>query len=133
MNYNRDNKFALKYKTNKARKRLCLKYCNHLTKGLSQESFSDCSYKTIESYISRYPDDFPIDKIEKAKRQGRLFWEKVGMDGMMGKIKGFNAKVWGFNFKNRFGWQENPEQINDEKIIVNFAMPPSQFIKNAKT
>ena len=73
--------------------------------------------------------------IAKAKRKGKLFWEQVGIDGMMGKIKGFNAKVWNINIKNRYGWQENPEHPNDEKIIVNFGFPRSQFIEpvNEKT
>lgn len=78
--------------------------------------------------MEKFPNDFPSDRIKKAKRQGRLFWEQAGIDGMMGKIKGFNAKVWGFNFKNRFGWKENPEMANDEKIIINFGMERSQFV-----
>jgi len=68
--------------------------------------------------------------IAKAKRKGKLFWEQVGIDGMMGKIKGFNAKVWNINIKNRYGWKENPEHANDEKIIVNFGVSRSQFIKS---
>jgi len=82
--------------------------------------------------MKKYPNDFPADGIAKAIRQGRLFWEQVGMDGMMGKIKGFNSKVWSFNFKNRFGWQENPEQVNDERIMIRFGAPRSQFIKPVK-
>lgn len=133
MSYNLKNNFAKKYKSSIQRRKLCMAYCNHIASGYSKESFADCNTKTIERYIKEYPNDFPTNEIEKAKRFGRLFWEKTGIEGMLGKIKGFNAKVWSFNFKNRYGWQENPEQVNDEKIIVNFAMSPSQFIKNVNT
>ena len=129
MSYNKNNQFALKYKTSKARKGLCSKYCAHLAKGLSKECFPDCSYKTIEAYMKKYPNDFPTDRVTKAKRQCRLFWEQTGIDGMMGKLKGFNAKVWSFNFKNRYGWKENPEIADDDRIIINFASPRSQFIQ----
>jgi len=128
--YNQNNQFAIKYKSSKARNSLCKRYCVHLAKGLSKECFPDCSHKTIETYMEKYPNDFPADMIAKAERNGRLFWEKAGIDGMFGKLKGFNSKIWSFNFKNRYGWKENPEQVNDDKIIVNFSMPPSQFIKN---
>jgi len=31
-----------------------------------------------------------------------LAWEKIGLEGTMGGIKGFNATSWSFNMKNRF-------------------------------
>jgi hypothetical protein len=35
-------------------------------------------------------------------RRQMLAWEKIGLEGTMGEIKGFNATSWSFNMKNQF-------------------------------
>jgi len=115
-NYNQNNQFALKYKTSKSRNILHKKYCRHLSRGLSKESFVDCNYKTIESYMNKYPNDFPADDIDKAERAGRLVWEKMGLSGTKGEIKNFNTRCWTFNMKNRYGWKDRDEAKIDDDI-----------------
>ena len=56
-------------------------------------------------------DDFS-DSIKRGEAKSLYFWEKIGMDGMLGKIKGFNATVWIFVMKNRFHYRDNPPQID---------------------
>lgn len=117
--YNQNNQFALKYKTSKSRKVLHEKYCKHLSKGLSKESFIDCCYKTIESYMIKYPNDFPTDEIDKAERAGRLVWEEMGLSGAKGELKNFNTRCWTFNMKNKYGWKDKDET----KIENDIAFP----------
>ncbi len=114
--YNQNNQFALKYATTKSRKMLCKKYCKHLSKGLSKESFVDCSYKTIETYMIKYPNDFPADEIDKAERRGRLIWEEMGLSGTKGELKNFNTRCWTFNMKNRYGWKDKNETESNDDI-----------------
>jgi len=61
-----------------------------------------CDWDTVEAYMDNHPDDFPADKLREAMRRQMLVWEKIGLEGTMGEIKGFNATSWSFNMKNRF-------------------------------
>lgn len=53
------------------------------------------------------------DTIKVGESMSTLFWEQIGMDGMMGKIKGFRPAVWIFIMKNRFGWRDNVAVIEE--------------------
>jgi hypothetical protein len=46
-----------------------------------------------------------------AMRRQMLVWEKIGLEGTMGEIKGFNATSWSFNMKNRFprDWRDKQD------------------------
>lgn len=102
-----DNQFALKFKTSEERKDLCKKYCEHIEKGYSDESFPECDIDTLKKYMAEYPDDFQVfgADVDRSKRIRRMFWEKIGILGTVGKLKGFSAKSWEFNMANRFGWR----------------------------
>jgi len=117
----KDNDFKLKFKTRAARMRLCREWCKHLRQGFSRESFPLCDPQTFKNYVETFPEDFDTEKIEKAERAGRSFWEAVGIKGAIGKIPNFNAASWIFNMKNRFGWRDRREHLGDpaRPVIVN--------------
>src|SRR5258708_1723745 len=104
-----ENNNALKFKTPEERQKLCLDYIAHVESGLSDECFPECDMQTLRSYLDRFQSDFDTDKISVAKRKRQLFWERLGRDGAMGTVDGFNAKSWTFNMQNRFGWREKRE------------------------
>lgn len=87
-------------------------YCKHLESGYSKQCFVECDYETIEKYIKEYDIVFGTDikeRYKKAMKGNRLFWEGLGIDGTSGDIKGFNAKSWEFNMKNRYKWADKKE------------------------
>ncbi len=112
------NNYALKFKTSEERQHLCDEFCKHMRQGLSKESFPHCDPQTLRRYMRDFPNDFDTEKMIEAERQGRLFWEKIGIAGAVGldevtladgstrKLKGFNAASWIFNMKNRYGWRD---------------------------
>ncbi len=119
------------------------KFCEHLKRGFSKESFPDCDHRTIEKYIKEFPAILPTEKYNEAMRHGRHFWESVGMSGMMGidemivngkktKLKSFHDATWIFNMKNRFGWNDKQDITSGGR---SFAPPRKVGIKNphAKT
>ena len=53
-------------------------------------------------------------------------WEDIGLEGMYmgGKDNPFNATIWIFNMKNRFGWADRKEIAHDasddvKKLVIN--------------
>lgn len=111
------NNYNMKFKTSKERVALCDKWCKHLEKGYSKESFPECDPQTIRSYMKKYPKDFDTEKLRRAEATHRVFWEEIGISGAMGKLQGFNASSWIFNMKNRFGWRDKQDVTTDgEKL-----------------
>lgn len=103
------------------------KHCDlviqYMSKGFSKDVVAaklGISRDTLYEW-ARTHDDFS-DSIKKGEAKSLYFWEKTGMDGMMGKTKGFNAAVWIFVMKNRFRWRDNapiePEEIIDKQDRV---------------
>ena len=71
------NKFAAKYEDELIK--VIPLYIKHIESGYSKSSFPDCDYRTIESHIENDQVLHTLKKeIEKAKRIGRLKWEKIG-------------------------------------------------------
>jgi len=105
-----------KFKTKQSRRELCNKWCEHLSNGLSKESFPYCDPQTFRRYLKLYPKDFDIEAIEQAERCNLLYWEKQGIDGMWGG-KAFNPTAWIFNMKNRFKWKDNVDVTSDGKRL----------------
>jgi len=105
------NKYALKFDTPKARAGLFKAILDHLSDGLSKACFPLCDWDTVEKYMTEFPLEFPADQIKRAIRMGQCEWEKLGKSGARGKIKGFNAKAWEFNMKNRYDWREKTDNI----------------------
>lgn len=109
-------------------KRFAKLYAEHLAQGFSKESFDeDCDYRTIESRIEKEPDVLQAEKkaIDKAKKTGRKWWEKIGKDNILNKKEmtkdqdgntvlvetSLNAAVYIFNMKNRYKeeWKDKHE------------------------
>lgn len=81
----------------------------HMGDGLSIESFAAIvgrSKDTIYEWVKKHPDF--ADAKKKGEALSLLFWEKAGITGMFGKIKGFNVAAWIFNMKNRHGYKNDP-------------------------
>lgn len=95
----------------------------HMTQGLSFESFAGrvgVHKDTLYEWLKHHPE------FSDAKKRGEagslLFWEKLGLLGVVGKQKGFNATMWIFNMKNRFKWRdywEEPEKNNQSDALRN--------------
>lgn len=103
------------------------KYCGKVTsllsKGLSKEAVAGklgISRDTLYEWCQTH-EDFS-DSIKTGEAKSRYYWEKIGMDGMMGKVKGFRPAVWIFIMKNRFGWRDNLN-IQGEKTEMIQEMP----------
>ena len=106
-----------KWPTPEDRKAACERFCKHISAGYSIASWPEAKDETIKKYIQRYPDDFDADKIDEAHRKSLLFWEKLGVAGVSGKIKGFNAPTWIFNMKNRAGWRDAVDHSNKDGTL----------------
>ena len=104
------NTTAERYQSDEEKQAIYRQYCEHLSKGYSKESFVPCDYRTVESYVEKYPDVLQPEKMQQALRKGQLWWEKTGMEGMLGKLVGtFSSGTWVFNMKNRYGWTNKQE------------------------
>ncbi len=98
----------------------CAMLIDHMADGLSFESFAGvvgvCE-QTLYNWLKEFPEF--LESKSKGKPKSRLFWEKVGRDGLhnetikdgdgMTVTKSINATIWIFNMKNRFGWRNNDE------------------------
>lgn len=117
MGINKGNTHAMKFKTSQERRALSVAYCSHVEQGFSDESFPECDMQTFKCYTEDFPLDFDTVEIEKSQRTRRLLWEKAGLDGMMGRIPGFNATSWKFNMANRFRWRDRNDVTSDEHSL----------------
>jgi len=104
------SKKPLKYNTPKKRKDVHKKWCEHLASGKPQDLFPECDEETIKKYIREFPEDCPIDDVNRAKRIGKLKIYEIGFAGTVGKLVGFNAKSWQFIMNNMLGWSDKREQ-----------------------
>ncbi len=112
MSASEGNTNAMKFKTPEERQKVAQDYDIHCSKGLSDEAFY-IDPETLKRYIADFSVDFGT--VEESRRKRRLFWETVGIDGMMGKINRFSSSTWSFNMKNRYGWKEQSESKGDNK------------------
>lgn len=88
----------------------CQMVIDAMEKGLSKEAAAaecDICEDTFYRWVKKYPDF--SEAVKQGERKSRLFWEKAGIQGMVGKIPGFNATTWIFNMKNRHGWRDKTE------------------------
>lgn len=107
-----ENDNARRYKTPEERQEMFASLCAHVFKGFSLKSFVECGENTITRYREEYPEDCPQSQLDEAYRGCRFFWEEIGIEGTVGRIKGFNPKSWEFNIKNRF-----PEEWQDKQTV----------------
>jgi hypothetical protein len=104
----------------------CQMLIDHMASGLSFESFGATigHYRDITfEWAKKYPD------FADAKKRGYdasyLFWDKTGLKGVWGG-KEFNAAVYCFNMKNRFGWRDqvNVSGDNEKPISISLSYDP---------
>lgn len=109
-------------------------YCelliDHMSEGLSFESFGGVvgSHRdTLYEWTKVHPEFKEAREIGKSK--SRLFWEKLGIEGLWGSKEGpnLNATVWIFNMKNRFQWRDKqPDEdspANANTFTLNYSLP----------
>ena len=99
-------------------------YCdllvNWMAGGLSFESFGsevDASKQTLYTWTTKHPEFLDAKRVGTTK--GQAFWEKLGRQAVVGKIPGFNATVWIFSMKNRFGWRDKQDIVTRDDTIKN--------------
>ena len=88
----------------------CQKLVDFMAQGYSKEATAahlDISKDTLYNWDKKHQAF--SDAIREGEIKSRLFWEKTGMAGMLGKLPGFNATTWIFNMKNRHGWADKKD------------------------
>lgn len=128
------NKYTQKFKTPAERKKAYAAFCDHIRQGFSAKSFHDpCVENTILKMMKDHPEDCPPEEIERAKAEGCMVWEKMGMAGAMGKLPNFSASSWIFNMKNRLGWKDKQEHSFDQSAPVVFRMSMGKDLSEKKS
>jgi transposase len=92
----------------------CQKVIDFMSQGYSLEAFAGSighHKQTVYEWRNKHPEFG--DAIMRAFESCRLYWEKIGMQGVYSNDENakFNATAWIFNMKNRFGWRD---QMNME-------------------
>lgn len=111
------------HRPSKYKAQYCGQLIDHMAGGLSFESFAgviEVGRATVYRWLDDY-EDFR-DAKEKGEAKSLLFWERMGVDGSCGRIKGFNAMSYQFNKKNRFNWKDKQEVSgpNNEPVQIKF-------------
>jgi hypothetical protein len=90
------------------------KYCDelieHMSEGYSLEGFAGklmVSKMTIYAWVDAHPEFAEAKQVGESA--ARYWFEKVANLAMKGRIENFNATVYIFNMKNRFGWRDKQE------------------------
>lgn len=117
----------------KYKKEYCEMLVEHMGKGYSFESFS----ATIGTHRDTLYEWAKVHKnFSDAKKLGReaslLFFEKMGVGGMSGKLKGFNASSWIFTVKNRH-YDMYSDTINveqDDRTVTIAYVPKSKRLED---
>jgi len=101
----------------------------HMSEGLSYEAFAglvNVNLDTLYNWEQLFPEFSEAKQIGVQK--SRYFWEVVGRQGAVGKIKNFSAASYCFNMKNRFQWTDRYVDDSDVKTIqtVRIELPESK-------
>jgi hypothetical protein len=106
----------------KYKEEYCEMLVKHMAEGFSFMSFaavidvnSDTLYEWAKPEVQPNFSDAKIIAFSK----NRLFWERVGIDGALGRIQNFNATAYVWNTKNRFPkeWNDRREKSDDTNRI----------------
>ena len=87
----------------KYKKAFCKELIKHMKQGLSYETFPaviGVSTQTLYDWEKRHPEYLEAKRTAWVEYQ--LFWEKMGVHGTAGKLKGFNSTSYIYNVKCRF-------------------------------
>lgn len=104
----------------------CEQVVDFMSKGYSLEAFAGSighHKQTVYEWRDAHPDFG--DSIKRAFDVCRVYWEKLALDCVYlnGENEKFNATVWLFNMKNRFGWRdqqsiEHTGKLSLEQLIL---------------
>lgn len=100
------------------RKKIFKELLDHVSSGLSMESFGPLSLTSVKTYLSSYPEEFVQEELDNAIRNSRSYWEDIGKRQANGQCLG-NSRTWFYNMANRFGWREKLEVEAEHKGQVN--------------
>ena len=112
------------------KKAYCQKLIDHMAKGLSFISFAgeiSVPRKVLEDWLITYPDFKEAKSIGDMK--SLLKWEKIGISGTTGALKGFSAKTFQLQMTNYFPeeWQEKKKIEHSgpegEQLKIQFIIP----------
>ena len=114
----------------KYRKEFCEKLIEHMSKGLSYESFAgQIDVDRSQLYIWEKKHNEFHDAKKRAVEKCLLHWEKIGYAGMLGSeismgdrkinMKNFQTSMWIFQMKNRFKWTDRQEHKVEDTTEVN--------------
>jgi len=122
----------------KYKKEYCQMLIKHMTEGHSFESFGHVAKvhrKTMYTWAKRHKEFANAKDI--AFSAALYWWEKEGIRGMQMGPKEFNAVVWIFSMKNRFGWRDVKEPDSEPgskkdsgKFVINFSGERPKKISN---
>lgn len=98
-------------------------YCDllieHMKKGLSFDSFAGIVKVNLDTLYEWGKVHKEFSEAKKlAFEENRIYWEEIGIAGMVGKIPGFNATIWIFNMKNRFKWRDNHHIEQNSNVTI---------------
>ena len=99
----------------------CKKLIEHMKEGLSYETFGaviGVCKSTVYEWENVHKDFSDAKKI--AWQEYQLFWEKMGVNGSRGKLKGFNSTSYIYNVKCRFRNSDTfgNDPDNEKKVTV---------------
>jgi hypothetical protein len=107
----------------KYRPEYCQELIDYMSEGKSFEAFAgrvSVARCTLYEWVKVYPEFKEAKDIAFSKCLEK--WEEIGADGMYrgGKDNPFQASIWIFQMKNRFGWRDKVEQEVAVKEPVKF-------------
>jgi len=91
----------------------------HMTEGYDFQSFAKV-IGVSKATIDRWAQDRASFKEAKEVGEEAYYhhWVDIGLKGVKGMIKGYNAATWIFTMKNKFGWRDIVENSNKNDNTV---------------
>lgn len=113
------------------RKRIFKRLCKHLEAGYSMNCFDELCKRSVEKYLTLYPEEFIQEELDEAIRKGMCYWETLGRRQADGTCLG-NSRTWYYNMSNRYGWSEKQQIETDNKhsVSVNVVSYASQKVSD---
>lgn len=116
------------------RKEIFEKLLEHVRGGFSMDSFSEISEGSVKNCVGRFPGEFDANMLERAVREGKHGWEKIGRDQATGKCLG-NSRSWYYNMAHRYGWSDRVDARVEHSgsvavEVVSYARPDVKPLYN---
>ena len=120
----RKNKNATKLKDKKTKLMAYKQYCAWISSGKTKKGFVfehpslSITWETIEKYIRNDVDFDPIHK-EIAQAKSLAHWEDLGVNMMLGEVKGCQPAIYQMMMRNKFGWgRDNNDRAETTEPLV---------------